>query len=323
MARRKTTNQTGIQRLEGIPYHDAWIFYACVKCRRGNWIQAGQNLSEFREGLDSARWVCEHCGFLHSSNSPLPFPNWPAAERRPRAQGTQRFWQAFFRNATEPAAYWKQCNTCGRVLPLEAFSRHHGWGPLERQMECRACKGAINAILNPQRTAEQLHEGSFRRRVGDMLLKGENQRISHAELFERFHARCFKTGQALDIHDRKGWAIDHILPSRYLYPLTVENAALLSREANDNKRDRWPSEYYTNSELIRLAGITGGDLSLFTSPTPHFNTSIDVNACVARTLKVRERSNLQKRIGNLKKFLQEMGLIDRLTLENRRLLGLD
>ena len=86
-----------------------------------------------------------------------------------------------------------------------------------------------------------------------MLLQGENEKISIKELFERFGRRCFKTKKPLDIKDRSSWAIDHVLPSRYLYPLTISNAALLSKEANDNKRDRWPSEFYSNSELIELA----------------------------------------------------------------------
>lgn len=30
MARRKTVNNTGILRVGGIPYHDAWIAYKCV-----------------------------------------------------------------------------------------------------------------------------------------------------------------------------------------------------------------------------------------------------------------------------------------------------
>ena len=60
-------------------------------------------------------------------------------------------------------AYWKQCNTCGRILPGRAFSGHAGWGPLEKQMECRSCKAVINTNLNPKRTKEQLHESSARR----------------------------------------------------------------------------------------------------------------------------------------------------------------
>jgi len=235
----------------------------------------------------------------------------------------QRFWNAFFAVSTEHTeSYWKQCNVCGRILPFSSFSKHSGWGPLQRQMECRGCKGAINAVLNPKRTSQQLFESSIRRRLGDMLLAGCDETIAIDELFARFNHKCFKTRKSLDIRDRKSWAIDHILPSSYLYPLTVSNAALLSKEANDNKRDRWPSEFYTNNELIKLAKLTGADLKLLSSKKPIINSHIDVDACVTRVLSVREQSNLWKRIDELKKMLVSYGLADKLSDNNKKLLGL-
>src|SRR6266550_1636423 len=72
-------------------------------------------------------------------------------------------------------------------------------------------------------------------------------------LFKRFRGKCFRTGRSLDIRERGTWAIDHILPSPYLYPLSVENAALLSREANNAKAGSWPSHFYTNNELIEVS----------------------------------------------------------------------
>ncbi len=190
-------------------------------------------------------------------------------------------------------------------------------------MECRACKGAINAILNPRRTAQQLHEGSVRRRAGDLLLEGENEPIDIADLFRRFDNRCFKTGALLNVEERSTWAIDHILPSRFLYPLTAANAALLSRQANDNKRDRWPSDFYDSNELIRLAQITGADLSLISSPKPVMNQRVDVNKCVTRALQVRDKSKLHKRVEKLRQFLVSLKLDGKLTVRNRKLLGLD
>ena len=155
-----------------------------------------------------------------------------------------------------------------------------------------------------------------------MLLAGCDEAISIDELFDRFGHKCFKTKKPLDIKDRKSWAIDHILPSRYLYPLTVSNAALLSKKANENKRDRWPSEFYTNNELIKLAKLTSADLKLLSSKKPIINSNIDVDACVTRTLSVREQSNLWKRIDELKKMLVSYGLADKLSDGNKKLLGL-
>ena len=126
----------------------------------------------------------------------------------------------------------------------------------------------------------------------------------------------------LDINQRDTWEIDHILPSKWLYPLNKQNAALLSKDANNNKRHKWPSEFYTNNELIELAKITGANLSLISSKVPVINKNIDVNKCVDRYLQVREKSHLPKRIKELKKILTEYDLVGKLSKENKKLLGL-
>ncbi len=322
MARRKIKNRTGLPRIAGAPPHDAWVAYVCLGCKTLNVFSIKRTLLDPKSAYLSQRWTCIHCGYLHSKNSALPFKTWPPEYIDPSSVKCQRFWKGFFGISSENnAAYWKQCNACGRILPSSAFSRHRGWGPLEKQMECRCCKGAINAYLNPKRTKQQLHESATKRRVGDLLLKGEGHSINLDDLFKRFGNRCFKTGKKLNKKNRKSWALDHILPSCWLYPLTKENAALLSKEANDNKRDVWPSYFYTNSELIRLAELTGADLTLLSSKTPIINPNIDVDRCVTRYLNVREHSNLEKRIRELKKLLGNYNLADRLSQKNRRKLG--
>lgn len=324
MARRKTVNKTGIDRVEGIPYHDAWVAFTCVDCKEINYVQIGQELLTPKETVENCVWKCGHCGFIHSKESDLPFENWEEEYNSADATTALRFWEGFFRIATEhPESYWKQCNVCTRILPFKAFSKHAGWGPLERQMECRSCKGAINAVLNPKRTKQQLHESSVRRRIADLFLEGQNQTIDFEELFKRFDGKCFKTKKLLDINDRKSWAVDHILPSKFLYPLTIENAALLSREANENKRDKWPSRFYTNNELIELAKITGANLDLISSKKPITNQNIDVNKGVERYLQVREASDLPKRIKEIKKILEVYELVAHLSIENKKLLGFD
>ena len=324
MPRRETTNKTGISRIQGGGFHDAWVGFACVKCGHVNTLRVGESLLSPEIAHASAIWRCEACAFVHSANADLPdWPHWQAEYRVATSTAAQRFWQGFFRIYTEKASsYWKLCNTCGRVQPFHAFSRHVGWGPLELQMECRGCKGAINAVLNPKRTKEQLHESALRRRVADLLLEGENQKLSFADLFARFGHQCFKTGKPLNIKERSTWQVDHILPSRYLYPLTLENACLLSSEVNQNKKARWPGEFFTNDELMRLAEITGANLALLASPWPVVNTQIDVNRCVTRFLTVRQGTSLAKRLTELKAMLAEYELIGQLTAKNRKLLGL-
>lgn len=322
MARRKTKNKTGLSRIEGIPYHDAWVGFICLNCKKLNNIRIGNSLINPKTAYDNCKWKCSKCQYVHSKDSDLPFVHWDESFTLAESIRAQRFWEAFFRICTENSdAYWKQCNTCGRVLPFAAFSKHSGWGPLERQMECRSCKGAINAVLNPKRTKQQLYESSVRRRIADLLVEGENEFIDIEELFLRFGSKCFKTGTKLDIKKRSSYEIDHILPSKWLYPLKKENACLLSADANANKKGKWPSEFYTNNELIELAKITGADLSLISSKTPIINMNINVNKCVGRYLQVREKSHLPKRINELKKILTDYNLVEKLSVANKKLLG--
>ena len=154
-------------------------------------------------------------------------------------------------------------------------------------------------------------------------MEEENEPIDFQDLFDRFDSRCFKTKEPLDINKRDTWAIDHILPSKYLYPLRRENAALLSKNANENKRDKWPSKFYTNNELIELARITGANIDLISNKLPIMNHNIDVNKGVERYLQVREKSDLPKRIKEIKKILLVYELVDNLSLENKKLLGFE
>lgn len=323
MTRRKTKNITGISRIEGLPVHDAYVAFICINCKELNTIHIGNKLIEQTKTYENALWKCDSCDFIHSKNTDIPFSNWKKKFKKSNTLQAERFWRSFFLTSTEnPDAFWKRCGACDRILPFHSFSKHVRWGPLERQIECRACKGAINAELNPRRTRQQLHESSVRRRIADTLVTDENEKINIKELFKRFDNKCFKTKKTLYINKRNTWAIDHILPSKYLYPLKISNAALLSKEANENKRDKLPSQFYTNNELIVLAKITGADLTLLTSEKPIVNTNIDVNKCVARFLTVREKSNLKKRIAELKKLLVSYDLIEKISKQNKKLLGI-
>ena len=76
MTRRKTINVTGIERVEGIPYHDAWVTYTCVSCRKINYVRIGQELLSPKEAVENCVWECEHCHFSHSKESDLLFENW-------------------------------------------------------------------------------------------------------------------------------------------------------------------------------------------------------------------------------------------------------
>lgn len=332
MSRRLSKNKTNINRISGLRVHEASVLFMCIRCGAANFVNIGGKLLTPAEAFQNQVWECEICHFVHSKDSPLPledhlgnklpFATWDQLITTKGSLALERFWKSFFMTSTEThEVYWKQCNTCGRKLPASAFSKHKGWGPLEKQMECRSCKAVINTTLNPKRTKEQLHESALRRRVADLLLMEETERLNFNELFERFDGKCFKSGKVLDINDRKSWAIDHILPSRWLYPLTSRNAALLSKEANNNKRDKWPSEFYSNDELKKLAIITGANLELISRKTPVVNDQIDVNACVDRMLNVRTATDIGERLQELKGLLEDYELVKNLSVQNKKILG--
>lgn len=331
MVRRISRNETGIDRISPPKgsTHDAWVAYICVNCNQLNHLHIGERLLTPEEAYETQNWVCDNCGFAHNKQASLPATwdtNWLPELLHAGELTVNRFWKAFFKNATEnPQAYWKFCNTCGRIQPSSYFSKHSNWGPLEKQMECRACKAAINAVLNPQRTSEQLRESSVRRRIGDLLVSEYEEKLDVRALFDRFENKCFKTGKPLDITKTGSWHIDHILPSKYLYALNSRNAALLSEEANSNKRDRWPSEFYSPQELVELARITGADLALLSKPEPVQNaniTSNNVNRAVDRYLDVRNSTDLSKRIEEIKKVLESYNLSNLLDNQHKKMLGL-
>lgn len=321
--RRNNVNSTGIYRLSNIPYNDVFVVFPCINCKKILYYNIGGQLLTPEYAYNNVSFTCGNCNQVHAKNANLPFDNWENEYKDAQNNPTQKFWQGFFRNITEyTSSYWKQCNSCGSILPFSHFSKHSGWGPLERQIECRSCKGAINADLNSKRTKEQLHESSIRRRIADLFVLGDNEKIDIEDLFNRFEHKCFKTGKPLNINDRDSWEIDHIMPSLYLWPLTFNNAALLSKEANNSKKAKWPSEFYTNGELINLSKITGANLNLLSNITPVININIDVNKGIERYLNVRENSNLRKRITELVKIILDYNLEDKVSLENKKILGI-
>ena len=334
MARRSTVNKTGFVNKEGINPKEAWVCFPCIKC--GNMVQVciGLELPTLDEAMDKFVWKCPNCGYEHSALSDIPdsMDNFPKEWRSSDNPHCQGFWTAFFRMATKDVfAYWKYCSKCGRLLPVSSFDLHNDrpgsstWKPLNRQAECKACKAAINANLNKERTKEQLFESSLNRRLGDLLsTTSSEEKINPKEVFELFGGRCFKTKVKLDYNDRKSWHIDHILPSKYFWPLTKSNAALLSSEANEAKSGKWPSEFYTDKELVELSKITGANLAVISSKTPLYNAEIDVNKATDKLFgNVREKSHIEKLIKGFRKILIQNNWVDLLTPKNQKMLGLE
>ena len=331
MARRSTVNKTGFANKDGINHKEAWVCFPCINCGATVKANIGLSLPTLEEAMENCVWLCPECGYEHSILSDIPdtMDNFPEEWRSSDDPHCQGFWTAFFRMATKDVfSYWKHCSKCGRLLPVTCFDQHNdkpgsnAWKPLNRQAECKACKAAINANLNKERTHEQLFEGTINRRIGDLLSATDNK-ANPKEVFDLFGGKCFKTGKILDYNDRKSWHIDHIMPSKYFWPLTKENAALLSNEANEAKSGKWPSEFYTDRELVALSKITGAPLDLISSKTPIYNMDIDTNKAVEKLFgNVRENSHLPKLVEGLRKVLVEHDLVRTLSPQNQKLLGL-
>lgn len=166
------------------------------------------------------------------------------------------------------APCYKYCIVCYALKPVEAFDRH-GSRASGRQGECRLCKQRYNTLKNATRITDQHREAAQKRRLY-LSLSGEG-RIDSDAIHQRFGFRCFKCDADLsgDIPASER-PLDHTLPVRLLWPMTTETATLLCRTHNGEKSGKWPSEYYTDAELKRLAVITGVSYETLAGPA-HVN----------------------------------------------------
>lgn len=167
----------------------------------------------------------------------------------------------------QEAQEYKYCIICNTIKPLHLFDLHQSRRS-GRQGECRLCKKVYNTIKNQTRLTDQHREAAQKRRMYLDLSGGI--KIDSKQIHERFGFRCFKCGKDLRNVTARERPLDHTLPAVYLWPLTSENATLLCRDHNGEKSGRWPSEYYSNSELKRLAILTGIEYAILITE-PHYN----------------------------------------------------
>ena len=164
------------------------------------------------------------------------------------------------------AQRFKHCLLCYALKPVELFDvhkrRHSG-----RQGECRLCKTIYNGIKNQSRTIDQHREAAQRRRLYKRL-SGETGKIDSKEIYKKFKDQCFNCDRSLQYTPSgQGEAhLDHTLPVRLLWPLHTGNATLLCSSCNNQKHDRWPSEFYGIPKLKALARLTGYPYALISGP---------------------------------------------------------
>ncbi len=207
----------------------------------------------------------------------------------------------------------KRCSYCGRWLPLDperpgALSFHkHNAKRTKHQNECRACKKwRINDTFNPVRTPDQLHESSLITRERKIFLREPEilQKIKQrtgaglkAQVWERFRQRCFYCGRALLLEEVQ---LDHTRPLAYLWPID-EHATCLCAEHNNAKSDKFPIDFYTESQLrelsllcglplqeLRTRSVNPDELRRILADLPSFAQQWDPRHFAATARKIRE-----------------------------------
>lgn len=163
----------------------------------------------------------------------------------------------------------KKCSYCQRYLPINpnllgslSFHKHNA-KVTNHQNECRSCKKwRINSELNKLRTTDQLNESSVITRERKIFLQDSTAlvkfKLSNGEglksfVWKRFGRKCFKCNKKLLLKEVQ---LDHTRPLAYLWPID-EFATCLCAIHNNEKKDRFPVEFYNEQELLALSEITG------------------------------------------------------------------
>ena len=221
---------------------------------------------------DEFNIVCDRCGFAHRAGDAETIYNYELVNTQDDEVVESGDFEILHDDYVSESARLKYCIICGTLKPLEKFDRHSA-RISGRQGECNLCKQVYNSIKNQTRLVEQHREASQKRRLYTQFDKGA--RLDFQAIYDRFESRCFKchqdlTGDLGDLPAAREGNLDHTLPVFYLWPLTTDNATLLCRAHNGEKAEKWPSKFYTNQELRRLAGLTGIDYAVLAGE-PFYN----------------------------------------------------
>lgn len=268
MPRRKTytrvekTNQVRADHVKGMG-DVAFRGFNCLNSDCTEWIIVRDD-----EIGDTFEIVCPTCGHLHHSDDEAKFFDYTLTDVESGTVIESGEFTILVADYVAEAERFKYCLYCNALKSLRAFD-NHGSRKTKRQGECNLCKQLYNSIKNQTRTADQHREAAQKRRLY-IDLSGK-QHLDQAAVIERFGGKCFKCRRDVSgVDDSKERHLDHTLPAVFLWPLTTENATLLCKDCNGAKSGSWPSTFYTDKELRRLAAVTGIDYDTLTAE-PHFN----------------------------------------------------
>lgn len=220
------------------------------------------------EIVDAFDIECPECGFRMKSGEESKFYDYKLLHKTEYKTLEEGEFSILHDNYIAEAQEYKYCIVCNTIKPEYLFDKH-GSRKSGRQGECKLCKGVYNTIKNQTRISDQHREAAQKRRLYIDLAGGE--KINSKEILERFDNKCFKCGMDLSTVEKPGERpLDHTLPAYYLWPLTTYNATLLCQRHNGEKSGKWPSDYYSENELKKLAVITGIDYKILCGE-PYYN----------------------------------------------------
>ncbi|MEQ3530186.1 hypothetical protein [Pseudoalteromonas sp. XMcav11-Q] len=174
------------------------------------------------------------------------------------------------RELVQRARFYKYCIICHSLKPNEDFD-NHGSRKTGRQGECNHCKQIYNGIKNQTRITEQHREASRNREFFKILSEEGTHKLDQEALMKRYNYCCLgcdepffdrDNRQRLEIH----W--DHLLPSKYLWPLVDFNTTPLCKACNLEKSAKWPDQFYTQQKLRTISAISGIKFDILNSSVP-------------------------------------------------------
>jgi len=210
--------------------------------------------------------VCPECGYVHQAGGEEIFYDYEVIVNG-NVVDTGEF-SIYHDDYIAEAAEYKYCIVCNTMKPIYMFDNHAA-RKSGHQGECRLCKKAYNEIKNGTRTTDQHREAAQKRRL--IVDVSGQAKVDSKAVYERFDYHCFNCGKDLSsVASSTERPLDHTLPVYYLWPLDTSSATLLCHDCNGGKSGKWPSDFYTDAQLRRLAVMTGLDYSLL-SGSPKYN----------------------------------------------------
>jgi hypothetical protein len=143
-----------------------------------------------------------------------------------------------------------------------------------RQSFCKGCKKTYvnnGKAGNSTRTSDQFLEDCGARLRGiTFKVLNEKNKVDYKKLWNKYNGKCFKCDISIPFENTGDKGLDHTLPHSLYWNFSTEDSTLLCTGCNGSKNNKWPSEFYTEEELVRLSRMTGIPFDVLNG-NPHYN----------------------------------------------------